>query len=198
MPNGIGRPAVWEGMDGQILASIIPADAVSSDATDRLAGLFDSKEARLYRLARRLTPSADDAHDLVQETFLRAARSLPSIPVGSSKEEAWLVRVLVNIRRDEWRRDAVRRRSRAHLQAERQSREVNAEAAAVARRAIWQALDALPPRRRAVMVLCELEGMTAREVASLLGVTAITVRWHLSMGRRDLTRVLAAHLGDPA
>jgi DNA-directed RNA polymerase specialized sigma24 family protein len=44
--------------------------------------------------------------------------------------------------------------------------------------------------------LYELEGLTAREVASLLGVSAITVRWHLSIGRRDLTRALAAHLGD--
>jgi DNA-directed RNA polymerase specialized sigma24 family protein len=50
------------------------------------------------------------------------------------------------------------------------------------------------------VVLCELEGLSTREVASLLGVSAITVRWHLSNGRRDLTRALAAErsrLGSP-
>jgi DNA-directed RNA polymerase specialized sigma24 family protein len=44
--------------------------------------------------------NADDALDLVQDTFLRAARSPQSIPDGPSDEEAWLVRVLVNLRRD--------------------------------------------------------------------------------------------------
>jgi RNA polymerase sigma-70 factor (ECF subfamily) len=187
-------------MNGQTLASAIPADTVSSDSTGRLAALFDAHEARLYRLARRLTASADDANDLVQDTFLRAARSLRAVPAGATKEEAWLVRVLVNIRRDEWRRTAVRRRSQPHLQAESPSHEPSPESAVVARRAIWQALDVLPPRRRAVVVLCELEGLSTREVASLLGVSAITVRWHLSNGRRDLTRALAAErsrLGSP-
>ena len=64
------------------------------------------------------------------------------------------------------------------------------------KRTIWRALDMLPPRRRAVVVMHELEGMSISAIASLLGVTAITVRWHLSIGRRDLTRVLKAYMGD--
>jgi DNA-directed RNA polymerase specialized sigma24 family protein len=54
----------------------------------------------------------------------------------------------------------------------------------------------LTPRRRAVVVMHELEGMTGSAIASLLGVSAITVRWHLSMGRRDLIRALAPQMGD--
>src|SRR5881628_389795 len=79
------------------------AGAVSTTPSDRLAALFAAHVERLYRLARRLVPSADDALDLVQETFLKAARSSESIPSGSNDAEAWLVRVLVNIRRDQWR-----------------------------------------------------------------------------------------------
>ncbi len=79
-------------------------------ARDRLAALFDAHHQRLYRLARRLVPTTDDALDLVQETFLRAARTPTSIPAGIGDEQAWLVRVLVNIRRDQWRKARVRNR----------------------------------------------------------------------------------------
>jgi RNA polymerase sigma-70 factor (ECF subfamily) len=83
---------------------------VEAATDDRLAALFDAHEDRLYRLARRLVQSPDDARDLVQETFLRAAKSLTRVPVGLSHEEAWLVRVLINIQRDQWRKMAVRER----------------------------------------------------------------------------------------
>src|SRR5690242_3107788 len=63
---------VYEGMSGHP-AVALAVDAASDDRGDRLADLFDAHEDRLYRLARRLAPSADAADDLVQETFLRAA-----------------------------------------------------------------------------------------------------------------------------
>ncbi|MGQ0737413.1 MAG: RNA polymerase sigma factor [Acidobacteriota bacterium] len=69
----------------------------------------------MYRLARRLVPVADDALELVQETFLKAAHSRDSIPHGLRDEEAWLVRVLVNVRRDQWRKEAGSRSPRGGL-----------------------------------------------------------------------------------
>jgi predicted transcriptional regulator len=39
-------------------------------------------------------------------------------------------------------------------------------------------------------VLYELEGKTIPAIATLLGVTAVTVRWHLSRGRKDLARII--------
>jgi len=70
--------------------------------------LFDAHHQRLYRLARRLCGKQDEARDLVQETFLRAARSPASVPWGAFSEEAWLVRVLINVCRDAWRKKALR------------------------------------------------------------------------------------------
>jgi RNA polymerase sigma-70 factor (ECF subfamily) len=66
----------------------------------------------------------------------------------------------------------------------------------MARATVWRALDALTPRRRAVVVMHELEGLTMSAIASLLGISAITVRWHLSIGRRDLARALRPQLGE--
>ena len=174
------------------LATIIPAPTKAADPGDRLTLLFDEHQDRLYRLARRLSRDADEAQDLVQETFLRTARTLRSVPVGHSNEEAWLVRVLINIRRDQWRRAAVRKRSPFSLHASVTN--ADSEAALIAKRTVWRALDLLHPRRRAVIVMHELEGMTISAIASLLGISAITVRWHLSMGRRDLKRVLEPHM----
>jgi RNA polymerase sigma-70 factor (ECF subfamily) len=175
------------------MAGVLPA-ALTPTAAERLAALFDAHHERLYRLARRLVPTADDALDLVQETFLKAARAPKSIPPGFADEEAWLVRMLVNLQRDHWRKAAVRKR---HAEQTRPPAPGNdAEAAFVAHAAIWSALDALAPRRRAVIVLHELEELGATDVARLLGISAVTVRWHLARGRRDLARVLQSPVGD--
>ena len=160
----------------------------------RLAMLFDAHQARLYRLARRMSSSADDAQDLVQDTFLRAARALPSIPADPRAEEAWLVRVLVNVCRDGWRRKATRVRfASVHGAGSGQDAAArDPEAAFVARSTIWQALQQLSPRRRAAIVMYELEGVAIPDIASLLGVSAVTVRWHLSRGRQELAKVIEA------
>jgi RNA polymerase sigma-70 factor (ECF subfamily) len=172
---------------------VFPAALPDSDA-DRLAALFDAHYHRLYRLARRLAPSVDDALDLVQETFLRAARRAAAIPVGPSAEEAWLVRVLVNLQRDHWRKAAVRKQH--DLSEPSAEADCGQEASLIARATVWRALDALKPRRRAVVVMRELEGLAIPAIARQLGISAVTVRWHLSMGRRDLGRILTPGTGD--
>src|SRR5262249_54079109 len=127
--------------------------------------------------------------DLVQETFLRAARNPRSVPGGDSGGEAWLVRTLVNLCRDRWRRAAGRKREREFLKTEKEP-EAHPEEGAAARATVRAALARVAPRRRAVIVLHELEGQAVREVARLLGVAEVTVRWHLLAARRELARVL--------
>jgi RNA polymerase sigma-70 factor (ECF subfamily) len=183
-------------MSGQPVLTLPVVNGPSDGRGQRLAALFDAHEDRLYRLARRLAASSDEANDLVQETLLRAAKSLTSVPVGLTKEEAWLVRVLVNIRRDQWRKASVRRRSATLLRTDVTTLASNVESALMVKRAVWGALDALHPRRRAVIIMHELEGMSNLAIAASLGVSGMTVRWHLSMGRRDLRRILGPYMGE--
>jgi RNA polymerase sigma-70 factor (ECF subfamily) len=160
--------------------------------TDRLAELFDSHQRRLFRLALRLCSDREEARDLVQEAFLRAARQPRGVPDG----EAWLVRTLVNLCRDRYRRLAVRSRARQELiQDGRDARRPHPEETQVARATVQAALERLSPRRRAVIVLHEIEDRPVREVARLLGVTEVTVRWHLLTARRELAKVLLAEGG---
>jgi len=176
-------------MNGQAIALPTAMDEPHDDPICRIGALFDRHQPRLFRMARRMARTADDARDIVQETFLRAARSPGSIPTGSSNEEAWLTRVLVNICRDRWRHAAVHTRAAAegHVGA---AQAPDAEAGLLARAMVWQALDRLSPRRRAILILYELEGTSIPAIAKLLGVAPVTVRWHLSVGRREMAKVL--------
>ena len=162
----------------------------------RAARLFDAHQARLYRLARRLTASPEEARDLVQDTFLKVVRTPGLVPAGAHSEEAWLVRVLVNACRDEWRRGATRRRYQLAFRSDSDRGSASEESVLIARDVIWQALQQLPPRRRAVIVLHELDDVGIAEIARTLGVSAVTVRWHLSRGRRELAALIGPKEGS--
>ena len=164
-------------------------DTTEQRTTERLAGLFDTHHQRLFRLALRLSADREEARDLVQEAFLRAARQPGSVPEGDQPGEAWLVRTLVNLCRDRYRRLGVR--ARVHESMREEWETAHPEEAAVIRAAVRSALSRLAPRRRAVIVLHELDGLPAREVARLLGIGEVTVRWHLMAARRELARLLS-------
>ena len=153
---------------------------------DRLGELFDTHHDRLYRLARRLSPDPEEARDLVQETFLRAARRPGMVPAGADGSRAWLIRILVNLCRDRKRRLGVRAREASRLGASAGPLQGDPESAAVARATVQVALARLSPRRRAVVVLHELEGTDVAGISRLLGISRVTVRWHLAGARKDL------------
>jgi RNA polymerase sigma-70 factor (ECF subfamily) len=182
---------------GTTLAQELPLTATTDrlaapvTARERLEALFDTHHRRLHRLGLRLLGDAEEARDLVQETFLRAARGIAKVPADEAGAEAWLVRVAINLCRDRHRRRAVRR---AHAAAmPREAAAGDEEAPRLARWTVRHALLSLSPRRRAVVVLHEIEGRSAAEIAALLGTRPVTVRWHLALARRELARTL---LGD--
>jgi RNA polymerase sigma-70 factor (ECF subfamily) len=177
-------------MHGTSIAAMIsrtmPAE---DDAGERIGALFDAHHERILRLARRLAPDRETALDLVQEVFLRATRRYRSIPPAAEAAEAWLITVLLNLFRDHRRRLLVRDRARAAIAAP-PAASSDPESAAVARATVEKALGRLTPKRRAVIVLHELEGEPVSRVARLLKMARVTVRWHLSLGRRELAAVL--------
>jgi RNA polymerase sigma-70 factor (ECF subfamily) len=169
-----------------------------TEAETRLLGLFESHHRRLYLLARRLTASPSEAEDVVQDTFLRAARTSTPVPQDFSGAEAWLVRILVNVCRDRWRVLQGRRRLEARYETPRWTPAAgNPEAALIAQTTIWNALNQLAPRRRAVVVLHEIEGIDISGISRLLGISAVTVRWHVGRGRLELARLIERQEESP-
>jgi RNA polymerase sigma-70 factor (ECF subfamily) len=86
---------------------MMPMQDPPPDPTASVAALLEAHGAEIYRHLRRLSPAADDAADLHQETFLRAFRALPSLPADAN-HRAWLHRIAANAAADAHRRRAVR------------------------------------------------------------------------------------------
>ena len=158
-------------------------------AEQDLERLFERTHRRLWRLALRMADDADGARDLVQDTFLRALER--RLPADERAAEAWLYRTLVNRARDLYRRRRVRRADPDRAQAAVAiGRPPDPEAAAVSSDRLGRAIATLKPRRRAILLLHELDGRGVGEIAELFRLRQATVRWHLAAAKRALRRVL--------
>jgi RNA polymerase sigma-70 factor (ECF subfamily) len=172
-------------------ASTVRLDPEQRVCADRLGRLFTEHQLRLYRLARRMSKDPEEARDLVQETFVRLARQRRAPAGNEAQVEGWLVKTMINLCRDRDRKNRVRGRYVAEGASLQPAVSKGHEGAVVARVVVASALARLSSRRRAVVVLFEIEGRSSAEIARLLGISAVTVRWHLHSARRDLKKMLS-------
>lgn len=155
-------------------------------------------ERRVLTLAFRLLGSAEDAQDAAQEVFLRAFRYLRRFD-SSKPLEPWLVGMTVNVCRT-----AGRKRSQSRhmfiagdgLQPEDSGKNPYAQLRAEEqKRLLHHALDDLPEKERAAIVLRDLEGFTTGEVAEILGSAEATVRSQISVARLKMRKAIARMKG---
>lgn len=144
--------------------------------------------------ALHLTGNREDAQDAAQQVFLRLHRHLGRFRLEESFPP-WLYRVTVNVCRDLNRRK--RGRATVALDIEVRSGAPGPEDAledAQRRRIMAEALRALPEKRRAALVLRDIEGLSAREAAAALGSTEATVRSNASAARRQIKKFVERYL----
>jgi RNA polymerase sigma factor (sigma-70 family) len=171
--------------DAQLLERFL---ARSDDAEDAFAALVHRHGPMVLGVCRRMLPSAHDAEDAFQATFLILARRAAAI--GRRERLAnWLygvaVRVAKEARRRAARRQARERRAMDGTRAESESEQPGGE---------WddllpildEELSRLPDRYRTAMVACELEGKSRSEAAHQLGIPEGTLSTHLARGRKLL------------
>ena len=157
----------------------------------------------LFGAAYRLTRNARDAEDLVQESLLRAYRFWDSFQQDSNCK-AWLLRIVTNTFINEYQR---RKRGREVLDAANAEQHatdgvlVHVEAAAqqsperllVDRSVsddVQRALDALPDDFRTAVVLCDVQGLSYKEIAEIMQTPVGTVMSRLFRGRKLLAAAL--------
>ena len=183
-----------------------PEDAqrLATEARDRVR--FEEEALALseqvYRVARHLVGSREEADDLVQEAYARAFRSWRSYQPGTNMR-AWLLRILTNINIDRGRRQQ-RAPQMQPLEAndyylyDRLAAEdgdgVSDEQRVVERLSqddIVTALSAVPHDFRDVLVLVDLGDFSYADAAQILDIPVGTVMSRLHRGRRILKRELA-------
>ena len=177
-------PAGEEPGDRELLLRVQDGD---TDAFDVLVRRYLGR-ARL--VARRLMQDPDDADDLVQDAFLRALDRIATFDLARAFEP-WFTRLLVNLGLDQRRKQKVRR-TEPH-DPETFPGGVNPEQEmerAELKASLGKALDALPDRQRLIVTLFEIDGHSTEEVANMLQVSQVTIRWHLHQARRILRETL--------
>ena len=154
--------------------------------------LYRTHAGRLFGLLTRMTASAQDAEDLLQDVFVQAHRKLAGFR-GESSLGTWLYRLAVNQCLDHLRGKHTRMaRATDSLDADDAAEPVAVTPLvpdAVARIDLERAIAQLPPGCRAAFVLHDVEGLEHREVAEALGISEGTSKSQVHKARMKL-RVL--------
>jgi RNA polymerase sigma-70 factor (ECF subfamily) len=184
------------------------ARSIAEDARARVR--FEEEVLELadqvYRVARRLVSTREEAEDLVQETYARAFRSRRSYTPGTNLR-AWLFRILTNLNIDRGRREQRTPSSQPleegdyflynRLEAESGSEDEARIVERLSQDEIVQALAEVPHDFRDVIVLVDIGDFTYQDAAQILDIPIGTVMSRLHRGRRILKRELAeASVGD--
>ncbi|MFO0762180.1 MAG: sigma-70 family RNA polymerase sigma factor [Byssovorax sp.] len=176
--------------------------------------LVDRHQRRAFALALGMVRDENDAHELVQEAFLRVYRGLNTFQGGSSFF-TWLYRIVTNLAIDLMRKPGRRdaelveeptNEDEGEHQFPMVSRIDGADPIDVMRRReiaarLQSALESLPPYHRGVILMREVEGMSYEEMAQAMGVSKGTIMSRLFHARQKLQRTLAdcyAEEGPPS
>lgn len=148
-----------------------------------LQDVFEASYRRLVVQLYGITGSFDEAEDVVQEAFVRAAATGYRF-LHVDNHEAWLRTTAVNVHRSRWRKLRNGRRARERMTPARDPE------ALADHLEIIDALRALPEAQRQVIALHYLADLPVEEIAAELGVPSGTVKSRLSRGRHALAAQL--------
>jgi RNA polymerase sigma-70 factor (ECF subfamily) len=180
------------------------ARRIAAQARDRVRFEDEALELadQVYRVARRLVGSREEAEDLVQETYARAFRSWRSFSPGTNMR-AWLLRILTNLNVDRGRRIQRTPQTQpleesdyylANKLASSGGEEVLEQEQVVERLSqdsVVHALADIQPQFRDVVVLVDIGDFTYADAAQILDIPIGTVMSRLHRGRRALKQRLA-------
>jgi RNA polymerase sigma factor (sigma-70 family) len=165
----------------------------------------------LQRVGMELCRSQSEAEELVAETLVRACEKFSSLR-DHTKAKQWLMRILTNVFISKYRTKQTRREVAYDESSDEEQKfslfdELsqpffwwgNPEQEVMNKfldEDLKRAMSSLPEESRAIVVMCDVEGYTYEEIASLLNIPVGTVRSRLSRARAELQKHLYDHAVD--
>jgi RNA polymerase sigma-70 factor (ECF subfamily) len=153
--------------------------------------------------ARRVREPADVA-DVVAATFLTVLTAAPSYDPGRGEPSAWLFGITARLIASEYRRRHRENAAMARIVGHRlidasdiERLEERMDATRSSQQAI-EAISALKPKAREVILLVSADGLTPAQAARVLGISAAACRMRLSSARRALSKAVDAVSSKPA
>ena len=154
----------------------------------------------LYSYALRMTSNPDDAHDLVQETYLKAYRFWDKYEQGTNIR-AWLFRIMKNTFINRYRKESKEPDTVDYDQIQSFYNTIRSESAdandlqekifgGLLDDDVAQALESLPEDFRTVVILSDIEELSYEEIAEFVHCPIGTVRSRLHRGRKMLQSIL--------
>lgn len=194
--------------EATINSEMISLPALQAGDQRELARLVDIYSERVYRLALKILNDPQDAEDILQETFLKAMRALPSFE-GRSSLSTWIYRIATN--------EALmllRKRKHGNFSLDDvkydESEEGERELQIIdwcclperelisgeARKFLDKAIESLPDLLKLVFILRDIDGLSIRETAEALNLTDVTVKTRLLRARLFLRDKLSTYYAE--
>ena len=186
--RGVALPMLGYGLaaESEELARLLrQAKAGDIAAFEALLRMF---EVRVARTALRLLGNSHDAQDAAQEVFLKLHRRISHID-NAGTLSGWIYRVTVNASYD------ILRKRRNSVSIEDAGLSIPSSADEETdrvrqRELVAEAMRTLPEKERAALTLRDIEGLSTREVAAILGSSEATVRSQISTARLKIRKIL--------
>ena len=161
--------------------------------------LYRRYNRRVYSLCLRMTRSASEAEDLVQNVFIQIFRKLKTFR-GDSSFTTWLHRLTVNEVLMHFRKNAKKERTtddgEIPIEVVRGTRNPS-RMSLIDRIALDEAIRQLSPGYRAVFILHDVEGYEHEEIGQILGCAVGTSKSQLHKARLKLRRLLREQISCP-
>jgi RNA polymerase sigma factor (sigma-70 family) len=170
--------------DEELMAAYVQGDAAA------FGELFRRYAPVLLRVLGRQLRSREEAHDLVQQTFLQLHRARNDFRAGAALRP-WLFTIALNLQREHFRRRGRRPETPLELDGRRDPAEGPRGVERLdAARDLLAALDRIHTDQREVIELHWFEGLSFPEIAELVGATVTAVKVRAHRGYTALRRLL--------
>jgi RNA polymerase sigma-70 factor (ECF subfamily) len=194
-------------MNESVKTETFSLEALRGGDKAEFARMVETYSGTIYRLALKMLNNSQDAEDILQETFIKAFRSLKGFD-GRSSLSTWLYRIatneaLMHLRKK--RPDTISIDQPVETdEGEQEPRQIvdwccipeDELMTAESRVYLDKAIDSLPETLKVVFLLRDIEELSTQEVSEVLGLSETAIKTRLSRARMRLREELSAYYSD--